>query len=266
MLYNIIKAINEGGSNNFLLEKNMKKLNINDITPLYIQIMEEIENQIKSKKLLPGEKLKPETELAKEYGVSLITVRNAISNLIKKGLVTRKQGKGTFVIQQKFNKNINNLQGFSDLCYQIGATPGAITLENNLITPSESILTKLNLSINDKVIYISRLRLANNEPVVIEKNYFSIKYISLLQENLNNSSLFKILKEKLNVQVASSIKKIEICKATKEEAELLKIKKNTPLLFIKSTTFDEKNNPLYVGIQIINADCFSFYVYEGETT
>lgn len=242
----------------------MSKLKVDDMIPLYIQLMNDLEEKIKNKIFQPGEKLKTETEIAKEYGVSLITVRNAVSNLIKKGLVVRKQGKGTFVTQPKFTKNMSKLQGFSDMCRQIGVVPGAKTLENNLIYPDEKIFNKLRISEKEQVVYISRLRYADNEPVVIEKNYFPSKFISLLTTDLNDNSLFQIIKEKLNIEVSSSIKKIELCKASKEEAELLKIKKNSPLIFIKSIAYDMNDEPMYIGVQIINGERFSFYIQEGN--
>lgn len=242
----------------------MNKLKVDDMIPLYIQLMNDLEKKIRNKVFQPGEKLKTETEIAKEYGVSLITVRNAVSNLIKKGLVVRKQGKGTFVTQPKFSKNINSLQGFSDMCLQMGVTPGAKTLENNLIYPNEKIYKKLKVSLDEQIIYISRLRYADNDPVVIEKNYFPFKFVSLLTEDLNNNSLFHILKEKLNVEVSSSVKKIELCKASKEEAELLNVKKNSPLILIKSIARDLNGEPMYIGVQIINGERFSFYIQEGK--
>ena len=242
----------------------MSKLKVDDMIPLYIQLMNDLEKKIRNKVFQPGEKLKTETEIAKEYGVSLITVRNAVSNLIKKGLVVRKQGKGTFVTQPKFSKNINSLQGFSDMCLQMGVTPGAKTLENNLIYPNEKIYKKLKVSLDEQIIYISRLRYADNDPVVIEKNYFPFKFVSLLTEDLNNNSLFHILKEKLNVEVSSSVKKIELCKASKEEAELLNVKKNSPLILIKSIARDLNGEPMYIGVQIINGERFSFYIQEGK--
>lgn len=242
----------------------MSKLKVDDMTPLYIQLMNDLEKKIRDKVFQPGEKLKTETEIAKEYGVSLITVRNAVSNLIKKGLVVRKQGKGTFVTQPKFSKNISSLQGFSNMCLQMGVTPGAKTLENNLIYPSEKIYKKLKVSSDEQIIYISRLRYADNDPVVIEKNYFPSKFVSLLTEDLNDNSLFHILKEKLNVEVSSSVKKIELCKASKEEAELLNVKKNSPLILIKSIARDSNDEPMYIGVQIINGERFSFYIQEGK--
>ena len=94
------------------------------VTPLYEQLMEEIEKNIKSGIYKPGDKIMTESEMAKTYGVSLITVRKAIGSLMEKGLVVRKQGKGTFVTKPKFSRNIKRLQSFSEMCEQMGVVPG----------------------------------------------------------------------------------------------------------------------------------------------
>ena len=77
------------------------------MTPLYVQLMDTVEKDIKSGRYKPGDKIMTESEMAKTYGVSLITVRKAIGSLMEKGLVVRKQGKGTFVTKPKFSRNIN---------------------------------------------------------------------------------------------------------------------------------------------------------------
>lgn len=65
-----------------------------------------------------------EAEMAKEYGVSLITVRKAVGSLMEKGLVVRKQGKGTFVTKPKYSRNMKKLQSFTEMCEQMGVKPG----------------------------------------------------------------------------------------------------------------------------------------------
>ena len=86
------------------------------MTPLYVQLMDTVEKDIKSGRYKPGDKIMTESEMAKTYGVSLITVRKAIGSLMEKGLVVRKQGKGTFVTKPKFSRNIKRLQSFSEMC------------------------------------------------------------------------------------------------------------------------------------------------------
>lgn len=233
------------------------------ITPLYVQLMEELETSIRNGVYKPGDKIMTEAEMAKEYGVSLITVRKAVGFLMEKGLVVRKQGKGTFVTKPKYSRNMKKLQSFTEMCEQMGVKPGAQVLENRLIMADKKVADRLGIEPGSNVVYISRLRLADGEPVQVEKSYFPLKYAFLLEEDLNNGSMFECLKEKAGAKVASSEKMIELCRATAEEAALMDVKKGDYLLFVKSTAYDENGEPMYAGIQLINGDRFSLYVYES---
>ena len=231
------------------------------ITPLYVQLMEELETSIRNGVYKPGDKIMTEAEMAKEYGVSLITVRKAVGSLMEKGLVMRKQGKGTFVTKPKYSRNMKKLQSFTEMCEQMGVKPGAQVLENRLIMADKKVADRLGIEPGSNVVYISRLRLADGEPVQVEKSYFPLKYAFLLEEDLNNGSMFECLKEKAGAKVASSEKMIELCRATAEEAALMDVKKGDYLLLVKSTAYDENGEPMYAGIQLINGDRFSLYVY-----
>ena len=233
------------------------------ITPLYVQLMEELETSIRNGVYKPGDKIMTEAEMAKEYGVSLITVRKAVGSLMEKGLVVRKQGKGTFVTKPKYSRNMKKLQSFTEMCEQMGVKPGAQVLENRLIMADKKVADRLGIEPGSNVVYISRLRLADGEPVQVEKSYFPLKYAFLLEEDLNNGSMFECLKEKAGAKVASTEKMIELCRATAEEAALMDVKKGDYLLFVKSTAYDENGEPMYAGIQLINGDRFSLYVYES---
>lgn len=233
------------------------------ITPLYVQLMEELETSIRNGVYKPGDKIMTEAEMAKEYGVSLITVRKAVGSLMEKGLVVRKQGKGTFVTKPKYSRNMKKLQSFTEMCEQMGVKPGAQVLENRLIMADKKVADRLGIEPGSNVVYISRLRLADGEPVQVEKSYFPLKYAFLLEEDLNNGSMFECLKEKAGAKVASSEKMIELCRATAEEAALMDVKKGDYLLFVKSTAYDENGEPMYAGIQLINGDRFFLYVYES---
>lgn len=233
------------------------------ITALYVQLMEELETSIRNGVYKPGDKIMTEAEMAREYGVSLITVRKAVGSLMEKGLVVRKQGKGTFVTKPKYSRNMKKLQSFTEMCEQMGVKPGARVLENRLIAADKKVADRLGIEPGSNVVYISRLRLADGEPVQVEKSYFPLKYAFLLEEDLNDGSMFECLKEKAGAKVASSEKMIELCRATAEEAALMDVKKGDYLLFVKSTAYDENGEPMYAGIQLINGNRFSLYVYES---
>lgn len=233
------------------------------ITPLYVQLMESIEEKIASGEYKPGDRLQSEMEMAKTYGVSVITVRNAIGGLIEKGLVDRKQGKGTFVTKPKYTKNIKKLQSFSEMCEQMGVVPGGRMLENRLTEADAKLANRLKIAPGDQVVYISRVRFADGEPVAIENNYFPIKYSFLLGQTFDDCSLFKFIADHAGSAVAASEKRIELCRATVKEAKLLNVDQGDFLLYVKSTVFDKSGAPMYAGTQIINGERFSLYVYES---
>ena len=145
------------------------------ITPLYVQLRDEIEKDIRSGIYKPGDKIMTEAEMSKTYGVSLITIRKAVGLLIDQGLVVRKQGKGTFVTRPKVSRNMKKLQSFSEMCEQMGMKPGARMLENRLVEADAKTAARLGIEQGSQVVYISRLRFADMEPVAIEKSYFHLK-------------------------------------------------------------------------------------------
>lgn len=236
-------------------------LNQDAATPLYVQLMELLEKDIESGVYQPGDKLATESVMAKTYGVSLITVRKAIGALIEKDMVIRKQGKGTFVTRPKLARK-TTLQSFSDMCAQMGRKSGARMTQNCIVQASERVATSLKVPVESDVVYIERLRFADDEPVQIERSYFTTRYKFLLDAKFDDNSLFDFLRAQKGVWVTSSEKTVEICRATAQEAAQLEVKKGTPLLFVRSVAYDNNDEPLYVGIQIINGERFSLHVYE----
>ena len=238
-------------------------LEYNSAVPFYEQVARSIRHDIETGKFSDTNRLPSEDALSQSYAVSRITIRRAVNELVETGLVEKKQGKGTFICRQKFAKDIKNLQSFSEMCRHMNMKPGGQMLENKLVLADDKIQKQLNLEPGSYVVYISRLRTADGEPVAIEKNYFPVKYSFLLEKQFNDNSLFECLQEEAKVRVASSEKRIELCRATAEEAKLMKVKKGTPLLYIKSVTYTYDREPLYAGVQLFNGETCSFYVCES---
>lgn len=241
----------------------MQMLDPTAITPLYVQLMNMIEEDVSAGRYHTGDRLMTEKEMAETYHISINTVRRAIDKLIEKGLVERKQGKGTFVTKTKFERNMKKLQSFTELCHQIGVKPGGKMLENKVVTADEKTARRLDIPVGSRVVFLSRVRYADQEPVVIEGNYFPMEYSFLLDNDFDNNSLFDFIEEKTGKRIASSEKRIELCRATAHEGELLRVKKGEYLLYVKSTAYDTNGIPMYVGTQLINGERFSLYVYES---
>lgn len=232
-------------------------------TPLYVQLIEILEQQIMYGELDAGEQLPSESELAKQFGVSIITVRNAVGELCKRGLLERKQGKDTFVRKTKYLRDSRTLSSFTECCRNQGMVPGGQMLEKSIVALNTKIAHKLGQAPGSQGIYMSRLRFANQEPVIIERNYFPMKYSFLMDKTFDNSSLFEYLKETCQVIVTRSDKEIGLCRATKTEGELLRVPENAPLILVKSTAYTQTGTPLYVGTQVMNGERFTLQVTQG---
>lgn len=123
------------------------------ITPLYVQLMNMIEEDVSAGRYHTGDRLMTEKEMAETYHISINTVRRAIDKLIEKGLVERKQGKGTFVTKPKFERNMKKLQSFTELCHQIGVKPGGKMLENKVVTADEKTARRLDIPVGSRVVF-----------------------------------------------------------------------------------------------------------------
>jgi len=231
----------------------------NTIVPLYEQLMEKIKSAINTGNYKPGDKLPSEIDMARQNNVSVITARKAVNELAAVGYVEKKQGKGTFVATPKYGRDYTHIMGFSEACNLMGLKAGSKLLDHKIVVPNSAVLTALGLPPGSQTVFISRLRFVNDEPMAIEDNYFSLDFAFLLNEALEDS-LFDVLREKADINIEKSNKLIEICRATSKEAQLLNLRKNNPLLLVRSTAFAHNGKPVYVCTQIINGERFKLHV------
>lgn len=225
------------------------------MVPLYQQLRDQLRQDIMMKVYKPGDKLPSERQLAADNNISVITARNALLELEEEGLINRIQGKGTFVSIKKYDRNLKKYESFTEMCKGIGAKAGAKELKKTIIRPSIKITNKLETSKDSQVVYISRLRYVDDEPMVIENNYFTLEYAYLLNEDLSGS-LFDILYNRSGFVVSDSRKKIEIVRANKEESTLLNIPIDAPIIKIESIAYLKDGSIAYLGFQLINGERF----------
>ena len=230
-------------------------LKSDNVVPLYHQLADKIREQIVMQEYKQGDRLPSERQLAKDYNVSVITSRKALNSLEEEGLIERIQGKGTFVAIKKYNRSLNKFISFTEMCKSIGAKAGSKEIEKKIIVSNKDIAEKLEVAANSQVVYISRLRYVDDEPMVIEKNYFNLDYAYLLNRDLDKS-LFEILKNKSGFIVSDSHKTIEIVRSNFEESTLLNIPVGSPIILIESIAYLKEGEVGYVGKQLINGERF----------
>ncbi|MEB7657469.1 GntR family transcriptional regulator [Mammaliicoccus vitulinus] len=201
--------------------------------PLYQEIMKNIQDYIKSQSLEHGDVIPTEKTLSEKYKVSRVTVRKAISKLIDKEILYSVKGSGTYVAFPKFEHNLFKLQGFTEEMQPFHDSIKNEVSEFSLIKPNEQIQEILNISHDEKVYNIKRIRKLNGEALIIENAYIPFELFPDLSIEAMTKSKYGYLKEKgyaIKKRVEEFVPKLP----NKDTMEIFNIDSNTPLLELKA--------------------------------
>ena len=227
--------------------------------PYYQQISSIIEKKILSGDYPSGSKLPTENELCAAYGVSRVTIRKALGLLTQKGMLVSIPSKGTFVMEEKIKKTVHDdrVFSFTEMCRQQGMSPGAKTIRLDVVDPTSDEVLALAMPTGEKLLILERIRYANGNPVVLERSKFPESTFSFLMDiDLNNTSLYKILQEKYDIVFTKANRTVELAFADYSTARHLKISLGAPLLFIESLISDELGNYRHIAHQLCSGNKF----------
>jgi len=243
-------------------EQNIDK---NSYISLYIQLKNIIKKMITSKKIAAGNKIPSENELSRQYGISRMTVRQAVKELISEGYLYIKRGEGTYVKDIDNIQTLIKLEGFSREMEKLGHRTFSRTIiarELDYQDRNKDVYDNLNLPYSAKPVYIKRIRYLDNEPFALESSYLAPfpgkKILNLdLQKD---QSIYKYIEENCGIQLIKAEHIIEPILARKDITEHLQISKGTPLLFIRGTTYGYGNKPVEYLKGIYRSDKHAFKV------
>ena len=208
-------------------------------TPLYLQIADQLIHMIEVGELKPGDKIVSERELSETVNVSRSTSRLAVQELLKCGLVYRERGRGTFVAEAKI-RNVPGFSSFTDSMLDLGLKPGSQILQQEVIPAEDALAQSLHLKLGDPILYLMRLRMADEKPLAVQYSHLPLKICEGLEnEKLANLSLFNILRQKYNVYPKWTEALVEASSASTNEAHLLGLKPGEPVLVVRGITFTE---------------------------
>lgn len=239
----------------------MLKLNANSTITLFDQIETDLKEKIKEGIYRPGQKIPTEAELIEAYGVSRITIRRAIEDLTKEGILMKKQGKGTFVQEKKIFRKISHTVSFTEACSLSSMTSSSYTSMRRILQPGELDIPESDLFSGESVIYIQRIRMADNIPVICENNYFPYSRFSfLLNENLDGS-LYQLLEHNYEIHVGKPHNSyIDASYAGKDISEMLNVAPSEPIFLMSTEMYDTHNELIHVGKQYIVSARYRFYL------
>lgn len=228
--------------------------------PIYYQLESFIKNQIEAGFILPGENIPSEREYAESYGISRMTVRQAINSLVNEGLLYRKKGSGTFVSEKKIEQPLQGLTSFTEDMKKRGMTPTSKLIHFEIIPANSFIANELKIREYAPVYEIKRIRLADGEPMALETNYLSANLVKGLTEEEVKASIYSYVEEKLGLRITHAEQLIESVRATEEHEKLLFIEKDHPMLYIQRNTFLHDGTPLELVKSVYRGDRYKFQI------
>ena len=229
--------------------------------PLYTQIREMLRARILDGTYQPHAQMPSESEMISGFGVSRITVRQALSDLQNEGLIFRIHGKGTFVSKPKAFQDLGRLQGFGEAMRPMGYETYAKVVSLRTVKPVPAVLDKLHLPKTAKVTELKRLRFLNREPISLDVTYVSAAIGARLgREDLATRDVFVILENDLGMSLGHADLQIGSALADESLASLLRVEEGSPVLVIERTTHTSDGQPVDYEHLYYRGDAFQYKV------
>ncbi len=230
--------------------------------PLYEQIKSYLLACIEQGMYPPDTRLPSERDLAEQFGVSRLTVKKAISDLLQSGQVYVQIGKGTYVSRAKIDQSLDSLTSFSEDMGQRHQLPGSRVLEAREIQASVEEARNLRVAPGMPLYFLRRVRLADDLPMAIE----SCRLVAavcpglLAGHDYERESLYQVLRNGYGIRLTYAEQSIEARLASVDEAHLLQIEVRAPILAISRVTYTDSDQPVEYTV---SAYCGTRYKFQA---
>ena len=230
--------------------------------PLHTQIREILRRRVLDGSYPPHSQMPSESQMMSSFGVSRITIRQALGDLQKEGLIFKVVGKGSFVAKPKAFQNLSRLQGFGEAMGPSGYETYSQVLSARNVPASALVANRLQLQAGEPVYEIQRLRYLNREPISVDVSYFPLSIGErLAQEDLATRDIFVILENDLGHHLTHADVQIEAISADESLARHLRIAEASPLLRIERLTHceaGEHKRPVDFEFLYYRGDAFQY--------
>ncbi|GEO25305.1 GntR family transcriptional regulator [Alicyclobacillus acidoterrestris] len=216
--------------------------------PLYHQLKSDLIHDLQRNRWHPGERIPSEAELAKEHGVSRITVRQALSDLVSMGYLERRQGVGTFVTKSGRNTQaVSRLQGFAEELRLAGNDVDVYVKSIEKVGCSEKIAIQLNVEEGTSVVKICRIASVSDVPIFREMSYLlvprNVTFDELKEQSQFHNHIYGFF-EQHGVKIAHGSQKISAERSTYDDVQELGAGLDEPILVIHRVTSDDTGTPV----------------------
>ena len=223
-------------------------------SPIYIKIHNQLRENIEDGKWKVGEKIPAERELAGQFNVSRMTLRQAIQELVDEGILERRVGSGTFVANRKVQERMSGVTSFTDLMKSLGKVPSSTTISYQLTIPSQVEIEKLDLKEGDQVVRMERIRSGNDVPICFEVATIPASLVKGLSKEEVTTSFWETLEHKAHLYPGHAVQHISATKANERIATYLNVKRGDPLLRMTQLSYLQDGTPFeYVHTQYVGS-------------
>jgi GntR family transcriptional regulator len=192
----------------------------------------------------PGEPIQSERDLCGMFAVSRTTVRAAIGRLVAEGVLERHQGLGTFVAEPKVQQRLVTLHSFSSGVARAGSRPGARLLRRAVVGASREVAADLAIDEGEPVIYLERLRLVDDRPLLLNHSYFRRDLDVLLTADVEHQSVWDLIETAHVITISRAEQTIEMATLGPNEAKLLGEEPGAAAFHLHTVTFDAADRPV----------------------
>jgi GntR family transcriptional regulator len=233
---------------------------------VHAQIEEWLAGEIADGAVRPGERLPAEQDLAAWFGVSRMTLRHALGELARRGLVIRAVGRkgGTFVAEPKLEQDLTTLAGFSEQLRRRGMVAGARVLTATSRPAGPAAAAALELGKGEQVHEVRRVRLADGKPIAVEHSLFPAAIFPGLLECRLDGSLYELLEQKYALRPHRARESLEPVTAGVREAEALEIAEGAPLMLVERTAYARTGQPVEFARDLFRGDRTRLVVWTSE--
>lgn len=235
---------------------------------VYLRAQHDVLEMIEGPTYSAGDKIPSERELADRLGISRMTMRRAIDNLVKRGVLERRGTSGTYVaaprVQRPLDQGLSH--SLSETIEQSGGKPGSKLLFFESAEAGARVAERLAVRTGAQLIVIRRLRTVNEVPFCVETSYLPAERVPGLAaaDLFDNQSLYALLKERFGIEIGPGEGLIGVSPATDQEAQLLGVKPGTPTLIYRAVAFDQKGRPIEYVTSVNHPQRVVFKTTHGE--
>lgn len=209
-----------------------------EMMPKYYQLKRRLIQKIDQEELKPEEAIPSERELIQIYGVSRITVRRALDELVNEGYLYKVQGKGTYVKSDEFNQDLIRITSCTEIIRKLGMKPGRRVLSAGVVPADGKRRHNLELGEDEEVFELKRIYYADGVAVNYAVTFLPDKlFPGLKSYDFSKASLYAVLEKKYHVRMTRAVRTIEAILAQDKTAEYLEIKEGTPVLLFCCVTY-----------------------------